>query len=103
MALTTTHDVGRLFWHVIRVRKGTPFHHRALTQEYEEPFRFSDSHIFRLPFGRALVLGRWHTDEDIDEVEALRRATHVHGLDGRVDPEYDVATDDDGFLLLRAF
>lgn len=101
MAQTTTHDVGRIFWHVIRVRKGTPLHHRALTQEYDEPFRFSDSHIIRLPLGRALVLGRWHTDESIDEVAALRRATHVFGLDGRIDGEFEVTTDDRGNLLLH--
>lgn len=100
--MAETHDIGSTFWHVIRVRKGTALHHRARTQETEEPYRYSLSHVLRLPFGRALVLGRWKNDERIDEVEALRRAVHIpRGDEGSLTGEdWDVTTDDDGHLLL---
>jgi hypothetical protein len=99
--MADTHDIGSTFWHLIRVRKGTPLHHRAHTQETDEPYRYAESHVVRLPRGRALVLGRWKSDEQIDEVEALRRAVHLRSTDGRVKgDDYNVTTDDAGALRL---
>lgn len=47
---------------------------RGWTQEIEEPFRTSEPLIFRLPFHKALVVGKW-TGKVEDETEALMRAT----------------------------
>jgi hypothetical protein len=100
--MADTHDIGSTFWHLIRVRKGTPLHHRARTQETDEPYRYAESHVIRLPRGRALVLGRWKSDEQIDEVEALRRAVHIRrGDDGSLTGhDWRVATDRAGDLNL---
>ena len=47
---------------------------KGWTQEIEEPFRTSEPLIFRLPFHKALVVGKW-TGKVEDETEALMRAT----------------------------
>ena len=91
--MADTHDLpGGVFWHLIRVRKGTPLAHRAPTQEIDWPFRRSNSHILRLwPLNIALVAGRWN-DSDLDEDEALLLA-----LDGRGDAARVV--DEEGHIL----
>lgn len=48
------------------------------TQEIEEPFRTSTPLIIRLPFHKALVLGKW-TGTQPDEETALNRA-----IEGRI-------------------
>lgn len=91
--MATTHDTrGGRFWHAIRVRKGTPLHHRAHTQEVDEPFRSSLSHVLHLwPTGLAIVTGRWQ-DSGLTEDEALLVA-----LDGYGDAA-DVV-DDEGHIV----
>jgi ABC-type bacteriocin/lantibiotic exporter with double-glycine peptidase domain len=51
---------------------------RGWTQEIEEPFRTSTPLIIRLPFNKALVLGKW-TGQQPDEETALNNA-----IQGRV-------------------
>lgn len=67
-----THDLGKFFWHRIRLRTDAPRHHRYWTQEYEWPYRASESHVLRL-FGHAgIVVGQWHgggLDEESPEYE----------------------------------
>ena len=47
---------------------------RGWTQEIEEPFRTATPVILRLPFHKALVLGKW-TGKQEDEESALNNAT----------------------------
>jgi hypothetical protein len=47
---------------------------KGWTQEIEEPFRTAAPLIVRLPFHRALVLGKW-TGQQTDEESALNNAT----------------------------
>jgi hypothetical protein len=51
---------------------------RGWTQEIERPFRTSEPLIFRMPFHKALVLGKW-TGQQPDEESALSNA-----IQGRV-------------------
>jgi hypothetical protein len=51
---------------------------RGWTQEIEEPFRTANPVIFRLPFYRALVLGKWNGQ--LTEEEALSRAIERRDL-----------------------
>jgi hypothetical protein len=51
---------------------------RGWTQETEKPFRTSEPLIFRLPFHKAVVFGRW-TGTQPDEESALNNA-----IQGRV-------------------
>lgn len=56
----TTHDIGARFWHTIKLRKGTPLTHRAVTNEAEPPYRTSNSLVVRLwPLRFGLVFGKW--------------------------------------------
>lgn len=51
---------------------------RGWTQEIEFPFRSAEPLIFRMPFHKALVIGKWTGKIDSEE-EALNRA-----IEGRV-------------------
>lgn len=51
---------------------------RGWTQEISEPFRTSEPLIFRMPFHKALVFGKWTGKVDNEE-DALNRA-----IEGRV-------------------
>jgi len=57
---------------------GKKFVVRGWTQEIDQPFRTSEPLIFRMPFHKALVMGKW-TGKVEDEEEALLRA-----IEGRV-------------------
>ena len=52
-----THDLGRLFVHPARLADDAPVFHRALTAEYNDPGRHSNSLVIKTPFMRE---GRWH-------------------------------------------
>lgn len=65
------------------VKWGAKLSVKGWTQEIEEPFRTSEPRIFRLPFHKAFVIGKW-TGFQPDEETALNRA-----IEGRV------LTDDD--------
>lgn len=54
---------------------GTKFVVRGWTQEIDEPFRHSKPLIFRLPFHKAFVVGRWQgiTDEETALNRAIER------------------------------
>lgn len=76
-----THDIGRIFWHSIRVQPDAPFHHRSLTHELEAPYRTSNSHVFRLRSdGRGIVVGVWSKTGQ-DEAVALMGAISTHTED----------------------
>lgn len=67
-----------VFWHTIKVKPGTPLHSRAYSGEIDGEYRHSNSHVFRLPFGRALVVGSWQPKpEELDDTDMLLRATNL--------------------------
>lgn len=86
-----TTDIGRSFFHVIRVRPDTPLKHRAITVEIEPPYRRSNSLILRLTPTRALVLG-WWTDTEWDAEDALTAAVQGWGIDPYSDSLEDPET-----------
>lgn len=72
------HTYGRVFWHSIRLQKKSPIFHRYPTHEVEQPYRWSNSLIFRLPWSeRGLVVGWWQHVER-DEAQAI-----LAGMSGR--------------------
>lgn len=84
-------ELGPLFVHSVRLKKGTPLAHRASTQELEEPFRLSPrSLVLRYwPTTYGTVIGRWK-DSGYSEEQAF-----FAGLDGyEADP-----LDSEGRLL----
>lgn len=82
--MAETKDVGRFFFHTIRINKGTPPLHTAKTVMVEPPYYRSLSLIVRLPFRFGLVLGWWrHTGWD--EEHALLEAVSGWGLDPYAD------------------
>lgn len=67
--LAEYHNVGRLFWHSIRLKKKSPIFHTNPSHEVDAPYRWSKSLIVRLPWAtRGLVIGWWRdttrTEED---------------------------------------
>jgi len=90
--MSSTHDIGPLFWQSIRLDRKAPRFHRAPTHEIERPFRLSNSVIVRFWGERGLVFGRWRPT-DWTEEEALRYATQAQDLDplgpdGRLSEQY---------------
>lgn len=94
--MATTHDfrTGH-FFHFAKVKRGTALQHRAITQEYDEPFRFSESRIIRLwPLTTAVVLGKWE-DSGLEEDDALRAALwagddlDVVDAQGHISPQFE--------------
>jgi hypothetical protein len=51
---------------------------RGWTQEIEEPFRTANPLIFRLPFHKAFVVGKWNGQ--VNEEEALSKAVQSRVL-----------------------
>jgi hypothetical protein len=51
---------------------------RGWTQEIEEPFRIAEPLIIRMPFHKALVIGKW--TGQVDEEEALNKAVQSRVL-----------------------
>jgi hypothetical protein len=85
------HDIGPLFLQVTNFpyKWGGKLIVRGWTQEIEPPYRTSKPFIVRLPFYKALVLGRWSGTED--EETALNSAL------GRRDLTYDDFTEEAGW------
>lgn len=66
------HDLGPLFVHRIRLQKKSPLLHRYPSHEMDEPFRWSNSLILRLPWShQGLVLGLWHSTDRTEEQTLL--------------------------------
>jgi len=64
----TTHDLGRLFWHPIKLKLKSSIIHRYPTHEVDEPYRWANSFILRLPCTEyGLVMGWWHKTERTEE------------------------------------
>lgn len=61
MAITNeTHGIGRFFFHSISLKKKSAIFHMSQTHEIDEPYRWSNSLVLRLPWTtRGLVLGWW--------------------------------------------
>lgn len=100
-----THDIGKLFTHAAQLSPDAPVFHRALTAEYDDPCRHSNSVVVKTPFRRAgkwfgirkswismqvklplgknmasvwgIVIGWWRMPEVNEEWEALARATRL--------------------------
>jgi hypothetical protein len=70
------HDIGKKHFYQIltnyRVIWGKKIAVKGSTQEIEEPFRYAEPLIVRLPFNNALVFGKWLGVKD--EEEALSGA-----------------------------
>lgn len=58
MAVSETHDLGRLFVHTMRVPTGGPLVELGTTHEVEEPWRVGRSAVLRA-WRHALVVGWW--------------------------------------------
>jgi hypothetical protein len=82
-----THDLGRLFIKPVMLSPDAPVFHRALTAEYEDPGRYSNSLVIKTPLRRkgarwGIVVGWWRDSHD-DGWSALLRATQLgHEPDG---------------------
>lgn len=73
-----THELGRLFWHSIRLNKDSPIFHRYPTHEVDYPYRWANSLIIRLPgTSYGLVVGLWHSTDRTEE------QTLLEALEGR--------------------
>lgn len=68
-------SVGPLFVHSIKLQKKSPIFHRYPSHEIEEPYRWSNSLIVRIPWSTyGFVLGFWRTTDRTEEqmlLEAL--------------------------------
>ena len=85
------HDIGPLFVQVTNFpyKWGFKVFTRGWTQEIEPPFRASHPFILRLPFYKAIVIGRW-TEEKTEE-------TALNDALGRRDLTYDDFTEEAGW------
>lgn len=73
-----THDFGPLFVHGIKLQKKSPIFHRYPSHEIEEPYRWSNSLIIRIPWCRqGLVVGLWRSTDRTEE------QTLLDALEGR--------------------
>ena len=67
-----THDIGPFFCHTISLRKDGPVYHRYPSHELDHPYRWSNSHILRLPWtSYGLVVGHWRKTERTEEQAIL--------------------------------
>lgn len=63
-----THDIGSFFWHTIRLQKKSPIFHRYPSHEVEEPYRWANPLIIRIPWTEyGLVVGLWRTTNRTEE------------------------------------
>jgi hypothetical protein len=68
----TTHDLWRFFWHSIKLRKDSPILHRYISHEMDEPHRWSNSLILRLPKSECgIVIGFWRKEERTEDQAIL--------------------------------
>lgn len=66
------HDIGPLFIHGIALKKKSPIIHRYPSHEVDEPYRWSNSLILRLPWSSVgLVMGLWRTTNRTEEQTLL--------------------------------
>jgi len=62
------HDLGPFFWHTIQLQKKSPIFHRYPSHEVEEPYRWSNSLIVRIPWSvHGLVMGFWRSTNRSEE------------------------------------
>ena len=70
------HELGPLFVHSIKLQKKSAIFHRYPSHEVEEPYRWSNSLIVRIPWCRqGFVLGLWRSTDRTEEqmlLEALQ-------------------------------
>lgn len=79
MALSNeTYDIGRLFFHSIRLQKKSDLLHFFPTHEIDYPYRWSKSLIVRFPgTTRGLVVGWWRNTSRTEDEAVLA------GMQGR--------------------
>jgi hypothetical protein len=74
----TAHSIGPLFAHTIELKRKSPIVHTYPTHEVDEPYRWANSLILRLPgTRRGLVLGWWNKTDRTEE-QAL-----IDAMEGR--------------------
>lgn len=76
------HQIGaQHFVHTMRYpTRDFPLIDKGETQEIEDPYRYGNSLVFRVPLSRAaIVVGKWTAQEPEDS--ALRRAIKARDLD----------------------
>lgn len=62
------HELGPLFVHSIKLQKKSAIFHRYPSHEVEEPYRWSNSLIVRIPWSSyGFVLGFWRTTDRTEE------------------------------------
>lgn len=73
-----TKNLGSLFVHGIKLQKKSPIFHWYPSHEIEEPYRWSNSLIIRIPWCRqGLVVGLWRSTNRTEE------QTLLDALEGR--------------------
>lgn len=73
-----THEIWRLFFHSISLKKKSSLIHRYPTHEVDEPYRWSNSVILRLPgSSKGLTVGWWRNTGRTEE-QAL-----IDAMEGR--------------------
>lgn len=84
MAVSNTHDLGRLYTHTMRVPRGGPLvQFDGISYEVEEPWRVGRCAVLRI-WKTALVLGWWGPHRTADQMLADERLSIV---DAEVSPE----------------
>lgn len=77
------HDLGPFFTHRIKLLKKSPLVHRYPSHEMDEPYRWSNSLILRLPWSeQGLVLGFWRATNRTEE-QTLLEALEGRQMDDR--------------------
>lgn len=77
--MAKTHDLGKAYWHIVRVPGSTPLIQlQGLSHEVEEPWRIGHCVLLRLPvLPWCLVLGWWGAPRTSDEMLAAEKATFI--------------------------
>lgn len=77
-----THSIGPLFVHGIKLQKKSSLVHVYPSHEMDEPYRWSNSLILRLPWLRqGLVLGLWRSTSRTEEQAILQALAGRHMTD----------------------
>jgi hypothetical protein len=82
MILLRTHNLGRLFWHPVRLT-GAPLAHRGKSAQYDWPYRHARPLIVRGPWGCGLAIGWWRDHAELDISAHLAQALTL----GEIDPD----------------
>lgn len=87
MAVSETHDLGRLYVHGLKVPTSGPLVERGTSHEVETPWRVGRCVVLRV-WKWATVVGWWGADRTLDELQA------AESLAAPVDVSVDMIRDD---------